>query len=37
MVPVEGPRVLSAVRQGAGTPQLTPLCRRVYRTLEAAA
>jgi hypothetical protein len=36
MVPVEGPRVLSAVRQGAGTPQLTPLCRRVYRTLEAA-
>lgn len=29
MVPIDGPRVIAAVRQGGGTPQLSPFCRKV--------
>jgi len=32
MVPVELERVTLAVRQGAGTPELMPFCRKVYWT-----
>jgi uncharacterized protein (DUF4213/DUF364 family) len=29
MVPVDGPRAIAAARQGGGTPQLSPFCRKV--------
>lgn len=37
MVPLEVPGILSAIRQGAGTRELTPLCRRVYWRLNTVA